>query len=389
MRCAEFVECLEALLEGSLPAPERARALAHAADCTACGLIYGSTGERHESPAGDVPADLTTTILARTSGPTCGLARERLAELAGGRREGTDGRHEDADRELVDAHLRHCPDCAALAIALARLDGDLPALAELEPHAELTAAVLARTSGADRPSLADRSTPRQAHDRPAARAAGTAAPQERIGRPPRAGRAAAIGRVSPRGGMAALQDGLQRAPRPGKAAASRRAGRRLLARPRIAWEAGCAAALLVWLACGASWSPLRAVPTEALSLMRLGAAGAQAVADSSVAIINLGVAEFSAHGAEAARRGAGAVSGGILDALTARYRQVVAAAPDAARHWRQLTGAVRDRDLFSGVAALWSLSLDAGAMLAELLFSPFLQVTPAETESPAGGRNTP
>lgn len=394
MRCAEFVDGLEALLDGTLPAGERARALAHAADCAACGLIHGLASERHESPAAEVPADLTAAILARTSGPTCGLVRERLAEHAGGRLEGTDdgrlegtdGPLEDADRELLDAHLRDCPDCTALATVLARLDGDLPALAELEPDAELTATVLARTlSGADRPSFADGSTPRQAHDRPAARVAGR--PAERMRRA-RADRAGAIGRASLRGGVAALQNRLRRAPRAGKAAAPRRAGRRLLARPRIAWEAGCAGALAAWLVCGASWAPLHGVPMEALALVRQGAAGAQAAGDT-VTTFNLGVAELSARGVEAARRGAGAATGGVLDALAARYRQVAAAAPDAARHWRQLTEAVRDRDLFGGVAALWSLSLDAGAMLAELLFSPFLQVAPAEVEPAPGRRNTP
>lgn len=328
MRCAEFIDRLEALLDGTLPAEEQARARAHAAECVTCGLIYGSAGERHESPGGgEVPADLTTAILTRTSGPTCGRAQERLAEHA-------DGELEGADRELVDAHLRHCPDCASLATALARLDGDLPALAELEPDAELTAQVLARTlSGADRPSFAS--------------------------------------------GVTALQDRL------------RRTGRQLLARPRIAWEAGCAATLAVWLVCGASWSPLHGVPAEALELVRQGAAGAQAAGGRSVTLINLRVAELSARGAAAARQGAGAATGGMLDVLAARYRQVAGAAPDAARHWRQLTRAVRDRDLFGGVAALWSLSLDAGAMLAELLFSPLAQVTPAETESPAGRRKTP
>ena len=369
MRCAEFVDRLEALLDGTLPAGERARALAHAADCSTCGLLHGLADRGRERPAREVPADLTAAILARTSGPTCGLARERLAEHA-------DGELEGVDRELADAHLRHCPDCAALVAALVRLDGDLPALAELEPDAELTATVLARTlPGGDRPSLADGSMPPQAYDRPASRASGRAT--ERTRRRPRAGRAAAIGGGSLPEHVAALQDRL------------RRAGRRLLARPRIAWEAGCAAALVVWLACGASWSPLHAVPAEALALVRQGAAGAREAAGRSVAIINLGVGELNARGVEAARRGAGAATGGVLDALAARYRQVAGAAPDAARHWRLLTRAIRERDLFGGVAALWSLSRDAGAMLAELLFSPFLQIAPAETEPAPGRRNKP
>jgi len=47
--------------------------------------------------------------------------------------------------------------------------------------------------------------------------------------------------------------------------------RRWKARPRIAWEAGYVATLVVWLFFGASWSPLRATPAQALTLIQQGA----------------------------------------------------------------------------------------------------------------------
>ena len=338
MNCEHFIDRLEGLLDGVLPADEQVRALAHAASCPDCRLIHESTCDPFESPGDEVPANLTVAILARTSGPTCGRAQERLGEHV-------DGGLDRADRELVDAHLRHCGDCAALATALVRLDDDLPAFAALQPDAELTAAVLARTrAGTDRASAAGRVTTLK----------------DRVRRAARAGRAAV------------LQESI------------RRAGRRFLARPRIAWEAGCAAALAAWLVCGASWSPLRTVPMEALALVRQGAVGAQDAGSRSVAAINLRVTGLRERGVEAARNGASVVAGGVLDVLFARYRQIAGAAPDVGRHWGQLVRAVRDRDLFSGVAALRSLSLDAGAMLAELLLSPFLPTTSTEADpSPA------
>ena len=64
------------------------------------------------------------------------------------------------------------------------------------------------------------------------------------------------------------------------------AGRRLFERPRIAWEAGYVAAMVVWLVFGASWSPLRAAPAQALVLIQQGAIDTQAAGASAMATLD-------------------------------------------------------------------------------------------------------
>ncbi len=295
MSCAWFDERLDALLAGTLPAADRARAAAHAAECPRCGEVYGLVAGASGSRLAEAPGDLAGAVLSRTTGQPCERARACLGDLL-------DGALDDVDRQLVEAHLHHCPDCAALAAAAARLAGELPALAELSPPPELAEAVLARTS------------------RPAAR------------------RRAAVDRW-------------------------RAAARRLFARPRIAWEAGCVAALLFWLVFGASWSPLRTTAVEARVLLEQGVSVARDAGAGSVASVNRAIAAVS----ERTVRAAHDVSGVAGRFAGPWHRRVAAAAPDVGRHWRQLARALEDRDLFAGVDALRSLSRDAGAMLAELL----------------------
>ena len=81
----------------------------------------------------------TAAVLARTSGPACGRARE----LAGGHGEGTLDR---IDEMLVAEHLEHCPDCTELVAVLDDLPAKLPLLASLDPGPRFTEQVLARTS---------------------------------------------------------------------------------------------------------------------------------------------------------------------------------------------------------------------------------------------------
>ena len=147
----------------------------------------------------------------------------------------------------------------------------------------------------------------------------------------------------------------------------RGAGRQCLAGPRIAWEAGYVATLVVWLFFGASWSPLRATPAQALTLIQQGASDTQSAGVGAMAALNRGVSLLSERALGDERAPDDAL--GFLDGLSAYSRETVAAAPDLDEHWQRFTAAVLDRDLFGGVDALRSLSRDAGAMLRRLLFT--------------------
>jgi len=128
--------------------------------------------------------------------------------------------------------------------------------------------------------------------------------------------------------------------------------------------------MVVWLVFGASWSPLRATPVQALALIQQGAIDTQAAGADAMTAINRRVAAVSQRTIEVTVNGADRVTGGFFTGLSYRYRYAAQLAPDLDRHWRQFAAAVLDRDLFNGVDALRSLGRDAGAMLNRLLFSP-------------------
>ncbi|MDP6582022.1 MAG: zf-HC2 domain-containing protein [Vicinamibacterales bacterium] len=302
MECTEFNDRLDALLDGTLPDRDRERAEAHAAACPRCCELHTLMRVDLADAPVETPGDLTESILARTSGPPCERAEAQLGDHV-------DGMLDGLDRELLDAHLSECADCATLATALTRLGDDLPAFAELHPDATLVEEVLART-------------------RP---------------RPTR---------------WAAGWDRIQST------------SRHLVERPRIAWEAGYAAAMVVWLVFGATWSPLRVAPVQALAIIQQGAVETQAAGTSAMAALSQRVASMSERAIGAASNGANNLTGSVIAGLSSRYQRAADAAPDLGRHWRQLAAAVADRDLFGGVAALRSLSRDAGAMLNRFLFSP-------------------
>ncbi len=327
MSCSWFDERLDGLLAGSLPSAERARAVAHAAECPRCGEVYELLAGVSGGGPAEAPGDLADAVLSRTSGRPCERARASLGDLL-------DGALGPVDRRLVEAHLGHCADCAALAAAAARLGVELPALAELPPPSDLVDAVLARTHGRT------------------------------------ASRPAAAGGYS--------------FPRPTRSRRWRDAVRRLFARPRIAWEAGYVAALLVWLVFGASWSPLRTTAVEARVLLEQGVSVARDASVGSVASVNRAIATVSERTVRAARGASDAAERFALP----WYRRVAAVAPDLGRHWRQLVQALEDRDLFGGVAALRSLTRDAGAMLAELL-SPSSSTPAADDVSRPAERSRP
>lgn len=319
MDCDLFHDRLDALLDGALPPLDEAAAEAHRTTCARCHELYRlmrgdeplSSGT-HATVA--VPSGLAASILASTSGAPCALARARLGDLVDQAGDdltepvgGSSGRAKDSDDDvglaLVQAHVRDCRDCAELSRTLVLLRNELPTFAELVPDASLVQHVLSRTIP----------TP----------VAG-ASVWER------------------------LQD----------------AGRQCLSRPRIAWEAGYVATLVVWLFFGASWSPLRATPAQALTLIQQGASDTRSASAGAIAALNRRVSRLSerALGDERAPDG-----GRFLDRLSAHSRAAVAAAPDVVAHWQRFTAAVLNRDVFGGVDALRSLSRDAGAMLRRLL----------------------
>jgi len=82
--------------------------------------------------------ELTQAILARTSGDPC----HRLQSLAC---DFVDGTLEAGQASLVRLHLGHCGACATLVEALASLQTDLPALAQVDPGPWFTQAVLRAT----------------------------------------------------------------------------------------------------------------------------------------------------------------------------------------------------------------------------------------------------
>jgi len=118
-----------------------------------------------------------------------------------------DGASAPADAELMRQHLEHCADCAALARVLVRMSETLPELAEVEPDPAFLPDVLRATLPA------------------------------RV----RAGR---------------------------RLAAWSESWRRLLQRPRIAWEGAYLGTIVMVLLFGVPGSPLAAVPRQALELAR-------------------------------------------------------------------------------------------------------------------------
>lgn len=148
---------------------------------------------------------LPRLVLARTTGPACSAAQDLLCDLA-------DGGLAGVERELVLVHLGGCGSCAELAAAVGWIGVALPALGRIDPGDAFTAAVLRVTA----PLLArERAVP--------------VLPPSRF----------------------------------------ERWWRSLRDRPRLAWEAAYAGALVMWLLFGAGFSPFAGVPRQALELARI------------------------------------------------------------------------------------------------------------------------
>jgi anti-sigma factor RsiW len=144
MDCREFIDRLDAVLEGRLIEGERREAEEHLQGCARCRELHALFGGGPGHLAIEAPAGLAEAILERTSGPACASARERLCDHV-------DRLLEPVEEELVRAHVRSCRDCNALLHVLTALAGDLPALREVQPDPTFVSDVLARTRPRRRP----------------------------------------------------------------------------------------------------------------------------------------------------------------------------------------------------------------------------------------------
>jgi len=136
MDCTGFENLLGSLLEGKLRGAERRQAETHLAGCPRCQGLHALLGD--EKPILDAPADLTRSILERTSGRPCRSAAEQSCDFV-------DGKLEETDRQLLELHLAACAECGALVGALRHLAVDLPPLAHLQPDPRFVGDVVAAT----------------------------------------------------------------------------------------------------------------------------------------------------------------------------------------------------------------------------------------------------
>ena len=138
MDCRKFSERFGDFVEELLIPDERRAMEEHLRNCARCRELHTMASKEPGDPEVVVPADLTESILSRTSGPVCASAHMQLCDHV-------DRLLDPAGDELVGLHLQSCAECEGLFRALSSLRVDLPALAELEPGVEFIGAVLART----------------------------------------------------------------------------------------------------------------------------------------------------------------------------------------------------------------------------------------------------
>ena len=208
MNCRDLIARLDDLIASRLRPSERLEAEEHLLACGECrdlqALIAAGRNEREiEAPPG-----LLDDVLARTSGNTCRSAHRLLCDHV-------DGALGPVDDELVRLHLDGCAGCAGMALTLARLTADLPALADLQPDDRFVIDVLARTTRRERFAIGG------------------------------AARLAAAGRRLAAGWQSLMQ------------------------RPRFAFEGAYLGVIILVLLFGIPTSPLAGVPQRALDLVRV------------------------------------------------------------------------------------------------------------------------
>lgn len=197
MDCAGFLERLDAFLDGSLSANERKAAGAHLNMCPRCREVMSAMPTDWRFLGVESPPDLAESILERTSGRVCHRALTLLTGYV-------DGDLGPLDHDLVQSHVDHCPECAAIALALITLPTDIAAFAEARPVSGFVEDVVAATAS----------------------------------------------RRSP------WSEAWSRWLQP------------LLGRSRLAWEAGYVGAVVLWALFGAAWAPLRAAPAQVLVVVQ-------------------------------------------------------------------------------------------------------------------------
>lgn len=147
MNCRELQDRLEALIAGTLDAEVETAVRDHLRSCARCHEMEILVRESLDVPEIAVPADLTDSILQRTSGSPCARSRELLCGFV-------DDTLSGVDTDLVGLHLETCDECRSLATTLTRLAEDLPEMARLSPGESFTGDVLAATVTARAPELA-------------------------------------------------------------------------------------------------------------------------------------------------------------------------------------------------------------------------------------------
>lgn len=128
--CRRFEAQLERWLAGALESRASEAAAAHLAGCAACRELV-------ELMMLDAAAcDLTSGVLAVTTGSVCDRAEEQLPPFVA-------GELTTAERQLVALHLDSCSSCRALIEVLQAAHAELPRLREIPPPAGFADAVVA------------------------------------------------------------------------------------------------------------------------------------------------------------------------------------------------------------------------------------------------------
>jgi predicted anti-sigma-YlaC factor YlaD len=141
MDCAEFEVLLFDELDRELASADVDRMQAHLLTCTNCRRLYSLVRRDDQQGVTELPHDFAAGVVASTSGRPCERAQLLLAAS-----------EDDAsdDGWLLARHLESCADCSAVAGALARLQLELPTLAEADPGEGFVPSVMAATFGVRR-----------------------------------------------------------------------------------------------------------------------------------------------------------------------------------------------------------------------------------------------
>jgi len=139
MNCRAWLDMLADYLDGGLTPESQVAFKRHADACVKCTRLLATVRDGEAPP--EAAPDLTEAVLARTSGPSCGLVERTLAAREAAHRE----MEYDA---LVRQHLAHCPRCRGMEAVLNWVVPLLPDMAEAMPDRAFVADVVRATSRA-------------------------------------------------------------------------------------------------------------------------------------------------------------------------------------------------------------------------------------------------